>query len=128
LTFVQNFVFGRLEHMDYPALKWWNSKRLEYNYKFICCLLLAQFLFLGASLSLGITNEHNWFQRLIGALVADLVIIFLANVGFFIWPIMERFAFKRKRVAYRKACYAFANITSALLPLGAALLILRLKA
>jgi len=102
--------------------------RIEYNLKFIGCLVLAQFFLLGASYSLKITTATNLYQRVSGALVADVFIIILINILYFLLPVVEISIFKSNKFKYRKNAFAFINILNLFILAGTIILIFLLKA
>lgn len=125
---IQKFLYGEIYNNDYPAFKWWTSKRKEYNLKLIVCLVLAQLVLSGASYSLGITTIENIIQKTLSALFVDVVLIIFMNIVYFLWPILEIVIFKSKNDIYRKVCFGFINFISATLLAIAIVFVFILKA
>lgn len=111
---ISQFLMGSIKDMDLPSYQWWNSKREEYNLKFISCLLIGQILFFIASLNFGISNPENALSRVFSALFVDLLIILLINVLYFLWPTLEVLFFKKINKLYRRYCFALLNLVNVL--------------
>ena len=128
MNILQKFLYGNIENMEYGAFRWWNSKRMEYNLKFIGCLVLAQFLLFGAAQSLQLSADKNIYEKLSGTLIADIVIIIVINILYFLIPILETIAFKSYKPKYRKNVFALTNALNLLILVGAIVFVVILKA
>ncbi len=106
------FLVGPLGNMDLPSYRWWNSKRKEYNLKFISCLLAAQILFFIAYLTLDISDSESILSRIYRALLVDILIIFIINLLYFLWPTLESLFFKKINKLYRRYCFAVLNLSN----------------
>lgn len=121
------FFYGKLDNMELSALRWWNSKRLEYSVRFLICLIIAQLLFLLTAFSLGGIDTSNILQRLMSAFFWDLVLLLLINVVYFLWPCLEVVLFKKINIVYRKNCFAFLNVLNVLIVISAFVLVIASK-
>lgn len=127
MTIWSKYFFGNWSNQDLPALKWWNTKRKDYNLRLLSCLLIGQFLVALTSLSLGATTSDNLLDRLTGMLLADLLILISVNILYFLWPVIETLLFKTSPNRYRKVCFAFLNTINMLILAGYILLMIAVK-
>ncbi len=123
---MNNFFFGTISNMELPTLKWWNSKRKEYNLRFISCLLISQLIMFLVSFSLGGITSDNLTSRISSMLVSDLLLIVVINIIYFIWPAIERIGFKNSP-KFRLRCFAFINGLSLMILIGALILMVVTK-
>lgn len=103
------FFFGSARDASLPAFKWWNSKRIEYNLRFLGCLVAGQALLLMTSYSLGIVTEDNILNKIAAALIVDLVVLAVVNLVYFLWPAIELLLFRNNPQKYRSVCFAVLN-------------------
>lgn len=117
-----------MQSMEKTAYSWWNSKRKEYNIKFLLCLFSAQVLFSLVAISSIGNADAGILRRITGMLVADLLIILLINLIYFLWPTLEVIFFKKINILYRKYCFALLNIINALILVSALIIVFINKA
>ena len=122
------FFFGSAKDASLPAFKWWNSKRLEYNLRFLGCLVAGQVLLLMTSYSLGLETADNILNKIAGALIADLVVLAVVNLVYFLWPAVELLLFRKNPQKYRSVCFAALNGLSLTLFVAIFVLMFALKA
>jgi len=125
--YISKFIFGPSGQMELSAIKWWNSKRWEYNLKFLSCLLAAQFLFALVALSLSAHSEVGMGRKILGALTADALILVAVNLIYFLFPLLELMLFKKIYILYRKYTFAFLNLINLGIILGAFIMVLLAK-
>jgi hypothetical protein len=120
---IHDFIFGPMQAMEKTAYSWWSSKRKEYNIKFLLCLFSAQVLFALVAISSTSNTDVDFLRRITGMLMADLLIILLINLIYFLWPTLEIIFFKKINILYRKYCFAFLNIINVLILLSALIIV-----
>lgn len=124
---IKYFLTGPMNQMEKPAFPWWGSKWLEYNIKFICCLFIAQLLFILVAISK--SNENfNFIMKLAGMLQADFLAIILMNIIYFIFPTLEFLLFRRFNILFRKYTFQFLNIINLIIPIFALVIVFVAKA
>jgi len=121
------FFYGKLDSMELPAFRWWNSKRVEYSLRFLICLIFSQLLFFLIAFSLGGIDTSNIFQRIVSALLSDVVLLLLVNIVYFLWPVIEVILFKEINIVYRKNCFAFLNLLNVLIVVSAFMIMVASK-
>lgn len=109
MELIRRFFWGQSRDMGLSAFKWWNSKRLEYNLRFLGCLVVGQVLLLMTSYSLGIITVSNILNKVASALLADLVVLVVVNLVYFLWPTLEFLLFRKNPKKYRSVCFAVLN-------------------
>lgn len=122
------FFFGISGDTSLPAFKWWNSKRLEYNLRFLGCLLAGQVLLLMTSYSLGLATADNILNKIAGALISYLMVLAVVNLVYFLWPALELLLFRANPQKYRSVCFAVLNGLSLALFVAILFLIFAIKA
>ena len=125
--YFSRFLFGPIRNMEWPALKWWNSKRLEYNIKLLLCLIIAQFLLAMVAISTSTGGEFDFVRRLLGAIITDIVILALVNVFYFLMPVLELVFFRKINILYRKYSFALLNILNLVFILVATVMLFVIK-
>lgn len=121
--YINSFIFGPMISMGAPAFSWWESKRLEYNLKFISCLLIAQLLFFLVAISNVGLAEFDIVRRIMGAIVTDVIFLLALNIIYFAWPIVELVIFRKINIIFRKYMYALLNILNLIIVIGALLIV-----
>ena len=119
MNILEVFFFGSMAGMELSSFRWWNGKRLEYNARFVGCLIFAQILFLITGFGLAENGTQHVISSLPGMLVSDLFLFLLVNIIYFLWPSLEIVVSKKWSAVYRKYCFAFINFISAMIALGA---------
>lgn len=125
---IHNFIFGPMQSMEKTAYSWWNSKRKEYNIKFLLCLFSAQFLFALVVISSTSNTDVSILRKITAMLITDLLIIVIINMIYFLWPTLEIFFFKKINILYRKYCFALLNIINVLIFMSALIIVFLAKA
>lgn len=120
---IHNFIFGPMQSMEKPAYSWWNSKRKEYNIKFLLCLLASQLLFALSAISSISNSEVSILRRVAGMLTTDLLIVLLINIIYFLWPTLEIIFFTKINILFRKYHFALLNILNILIFISALIIV-----
>ena len=119
---IKYFLTGPMIQMERPAFPWWCSKWLEYNIKFVSCVSIAQLLFLLVITS-KVSHHHFFIAKLVHMLRADLLLIVLINVIYFVFPALEFLVFRKVNILFRKYTFQFLNMVSLAFPVLALVIV-----